>query len=99
MKFFKKYFLIILNVISFCIALLDGFIWRNSDVGFPIFTIMGIFVSSLIGFIYLVYDMIKNKPKNIFARIALIWFSSPFLGVIGGFSGLIMGFKLVHIFL
>lgn len=91
MKFFGKYFIIILNLLAFCIALCDGFILRNSNIGFPICTFFGICFANMLGVIYLVYDTIKNRPENIFIRFILIWFTAWSLTFVGGVAGFIAG--------
>lgn len=89
----EKWFLVI-NIISFLIAIFDGFIWRNSNTGFPIFTTLGCFVATLIGVIYQIIKIMKNKYKSKIIPFVILYFSSPFLGFIGGMLGLILGFMI-----
>ena len=90
----SKHWFIILNVIAFFVALIDGFVWRNSNTGFPIFMILGVSIVGIVGGIYNLFLIFTSgdKNKNIFLELILLWFSFPFYGFIGATCGLLTGF-------
>lgn len=91
---YKKHWFLILNIITFTIALIDCFIWRNSYGGFPIFTMFGIIIVTIISWIYEIAQMVKNKHNCIILRLIVLWFTVPFYGIIGVMSGIIVGFAI-----
>ena len=93
-KIIKEKWFFVINIISFLIAMLDGFYWRNSSGGFPIFTILGGTIATLIGIIYQIIRIIKNKYKSKLISFILLYFLSPYFGIVGGILGLLFGFMI-----
>ena len=89
----NKHWFIIVNIISCCISMIDVYVWRGADVGFPIFGILGACVSGIIVAIYkliLILSSGKNL-KNIILELILLWFTFPFYGFLGVIGGLFVG--------
>lgn len=95
MNFWGKYWFLIVNILAFIVALFDGFIWRDSNTGFPICTLLGCVLASIVGGIYqLIYTFKNNRGINLLLSLVILYFTVPFYGLIGGVLGLIVGFMI-----
>ena len=92
----KKHWFVIVNIISFCIAIIDGFVWRNTDTGFPVFMVLGTCIAGVIGGIYNLCLIFSSgySVKKIVIELILLWFTFPFYGFIGAIGGLLIGFTI-----
>ena len=92
MKLFKKYWFLIINIIAFVVGSFDGLLWKDCNVGFPVFTIYGCLIASLIGGIYqIIQTLVNRKDTNLISRFIVLYFTVPFYGFIGAFLGLMIG--------
>lgn len=91
---FKKHWFLIINIISFFIAIMDEFVSRNSSINFPVFAILGVIVASAIGGVCLLIRIIKKYKKvglgQTIIELIVLYFTLPFLGIIGAAAGMLL---------